>query len=734
MDSTLLSFISTVQLKASNSKIRSENVLRTLASYAEGTLNRGECIRIIEALLKSDPLLQEEFCEIAECVPKPYSRSGRLVDDSFVNTVVEFELWPGVLEGFLKNMRRVILGNGNIIDAFVDLESVKPTSGPFWLLWDLFRKISGNNHFLQLVFDGCVNQKSMPVYLKVSIVPSELDQNPSLVCLKNIVESDLVCHYKKDCRGPNRALGLWNHGSYGLLKREDVDNACSGRRVDDFMVLNDRWSTSASGHEVQFCAVRKNQYEERMFLNEDERIEVDVRISRMRNTLRRLLVLQNKLKDGSILVTSKEELNSCFTSLDVLTLQELYSESFLESILEKLFANPISMLEIVMSRIESKITQLNEFRRGKEAEYYDFNKRNTRKSLDVRNEAFSVQFEQFFTPFLYGKKHELVFNSIIAMQVYTVLTKVSRSPNFKIAGDATIKILDNFIMVVLGLKEPPTPSKSLPTVVFPSNTSGENLSIREYIMSSELYKILAFFHTLVESITVLSGPRPQQAFYEGNASDARGYQVAIALGHVNPTSVSYKFSPDIITDHLPNFICGGKHNSILDTFFDVSSISPLSTLDSFKKAVLLFLKTAPGVLSDAKSIELIDALQYSDNIYYRASCLKSVSECFSVHCSIRKSEEDIRLDFVPEVPRVFKTRKTYIIDLDETKGPLLIPESQIEDRYNKQSNFKKNKINSSKIGSMRVVKNDLLFRICHQGIEFKNNGNDIIQPKQLDNK
>ena len=202
----LISFIIDIQLQIKNKK-NFKLILNKLKSFLEKKISRKLCITLIFSLLKSYPNLQQRFSEIIEISTLPPSRSGCLISDPFLNTVIEFGIWPGLLDNFLHQIRKSLIGQLSILDTFVNLENFKNTSGPFWLLWDLYSPISKNNHFLQLIYDGSVQYSSIPSYLKLDITPSEFDENFSIATYSNIINSDLFCPYKNDYHIYERPVG-----------------------------------------------------------------------------------------------------------------------------------------------------------------------------------------------------------------------------------------------------------------------------------------------------------------------------------------------------------------------------------------------------------------------------------------------------------------------------------------------------------------------------------------------
>lgn len=741
MDSSLLSFISDIQLQLKN-KQRSDAILRTLCLYAEKKIPRSTCLTIVFSLLRSHAALTQKFAAIVEEIPPPLSRSGCLTDDPYLITAIEYELWPNALKQFLLRIRDVMLRRGNLLDAFVFLEHVKPTSGPFWLLWELFKPISQTNHFMQLIYDGCVKLSYIPPYLKTDIPPSQADLNPSAITHQKIVDSEVVCTYPSDIWQPFNPIGRKKIGSYGLLPPEKVDCTCSGRRVSEYCACNDRWAISAAGLDCNFKFVQKNQYEDRIYDNEDERVQMDVAITRMRSSILRLTSLKTAILDPRIKIDTSSFPQCNLTPLDFLTLEDIYGPTNLDSVLFAMTQNPVKMLDTVIERTSEKMNDLSEFRRQKEPEYHEFNKRNIKKSLDKKNEPVnqthqtnvSVKEEDPFETLKEGKERTFSFDLEHVTVVNEIINRCCRFSMQHMQVDVAPTLISRFLMVFLGFQE-----KSNSNTVFsliPTSCDGDDLET--HYMTIPLYKMLFYYWQLTETVSfilresflITNNSSSENSEEIKNIIKPQGIKVAAMLGYIsnnNIANVNSSVVKETLIELIPNYYSNQKHVNSLESNFEIPSQSPLPNLDSIRKCLMSFMKAAQSVAMNTPSLEIVEATQVSDKIVYRAMCLAAVSGLGHFRCKLNSDDEKVTVTIKGYLPKCLKQSKTVRVYVKNKNCVQKIDRNDINAH---QETFKNLVI--QKRGKMKVrnVLNELCFRMDYDGLQFKNSGADFIRPEQ----
>jgi len=729
-NNNLISFLIDVQLMMKEAKEKSSIVLKTLVLFGEKKISKELCVFLVLSLLKDYPDLQSRFAEIIEAPSPPTSRSGSMIDDPYINSVIEFELWPGSLKEFLFNIRKAMLGNISLFDAFVNMESIKPTSGPIWLLWELLHPVSKTNHFLQLIFDGCVNYSLLPINIEMSILPSQYDQNPSSVTPAKMMDADLFCSYKGDCRYTERPIGRIKKGSYGLLERKNSRCRCSGRTLMDYAVINDRWTASASGSEGSFSAAPKTLYEERVFQNEDERIEVDVRITRMKNTFSRIqsLIIAISVPDSkeakSIKIDENTFPNSCLTQLDVLTLTELYTTEFIGDIIRKVTENPLSMLYIIEKRIESKLIELNEFRRSKEAEYYDFNKRIYKKSLDVRPENHSIQIEDSMNRLKYGRSYKIRFDKDTIRATCNLLALSSSNLASKQYEDSTSFIINEFLHVLFCQNQSHEFTRNIQIHAFPSSTIDEDTGEYHYYFTPDMFRILCLFNMICETIRITIEDSTKMPIYEGKTDEARGVQVAMALGHISNTLKQSSSAQEGFIDNVLSFLSVGKHGIIADSY-DIPKSAPFNSFENIKKGITTFLKIGQSVYIDSTSKDIIESLKCPIHNIFRSVALERLSGNLYVSLATAETNSSYIMECHAETPRQIKCRKTVSIFPNSSMGPILISDTSLSE----SQAYIVNRIKKEVPNNGKRSNNNIIFRLGINNIEFQTQGNDIIAQK-----
>ncbi|EAY15453.1 hypothetical protein TVAG_252660 [Trichomonas vaginalis G3] len=734
-DSDLIGLINSVQLTLKDAKYKSDQVLTVLCMYAEGKIERQLCVYIIFSLLRTTPELQQQFAEIVEEPPPPATNTGAFIHDIFINTIIEFELWPGTVDRFLHRMRDVFVGKISLFDTFIDLEYIKPTSGPFWLLWDIFEPISQTNHFIQLIYDGCVDSTLIPLHLKYDIKPSEFDNDPSLVTPDSIIASDLVCTYEKDIKPAYRPIGPSRIGSYGLLVRSLVNCKCSGRHVKDFEVLNDRWATGAAGLDVIFCAVRKNQYEERLFMNEDERIELDVRISRMRNTMQHLYTLYTALSDPNsqeakdIVIDEKTFPKYNLTELDMYTISEIFGYDRLEEFSDRIRRKPLEILPIIRTEIEEKITSLTEFRRSKEAEYYDLNKRNSRRSLDVRHEPHvtpNVNIEDPMAKLRNGQTAKESFRREIIDTVGEILIKSAQQTVSKQQSD-NVEYIVGYVKIVLGVLQAPELTRQLVFHAYPATTESDNFDKRQFCLTPDMYRFMNLYYLICDCVYHINSQAASSPLNDG--ASVRGLQVAVKLGHISASNLA-PTRTEILQESIPQCVASGKSTPTLDSLFDMPQPFVLNSLDSLRKAIHMFIKIANQCCSDELSSKIVEAVRIPKNTVYNAYCCENLSQNLYVKCDVTQKDTKISLMYKAEVPRLFKVTRGMSIKCLRGFGPVALPHSLITEMQTNLLGTRRCKGQIRKSFGSRPAANSIMFRLGVEGVEIYDKGSDLIKPRE----
>lgn len=732
LERELLAFLADLQLKCGKDYHRSDMVLHTLQRFRRGEITREHCISIIFALLRPFKDLKERFATIIEQSPPPQTLHGCIAQDPYVNTAIEFGIWPGALAHFLWKCRRAIFRQCSMEDAFVDLEAIKNTSGPFWLLWELFEPVLGNGLFMKMIFDGCIGMEMVPLHLKVATTPSQSDADPASVCATSMVDSDLVCCYQTDCRQDNRPLGLLKHGSYGLLDRRIVDVACSGRTVRDWAVLNDRWATNATGSEAQFQASEKNQYEEKLFMMEDERVQLDVKICRMKTLMAKLDRARKRLAKGKM---PKDFDAATFprgflSSVDILTLKELYDTSFKE-LVDRMAEDPAVMFEIVEKRIADRLEVINEVRRNKEKDYHDLNKRNYPRSLEVvKVDQQSVPPSQFMWTVPPSPEIVLEFAEEALQHTLDMLRKVVKQTYAK--DVQMFETILDFLHVILSLKEPDPLQRAITFSAYPSMEVKPD-GKRKWVLSQKQVQVIQLFQVISQTVGTLLKSQPAAQEVSEDVEGARGLRYAVALGHVTEAVLRPNFAYEAIMEGLPQFIATGRHNPGLESLFEGPEDVILPNSEALKRAISHLIRLCENITVDETSQLLIEAVKCSDDDDYYAIALEKLSGKLYYTALADAAPGSVCLMLKIHVPRQLITRRSMKIVNTKDSGPVLIWNSYFADHQARVLTAKNTNLSkaSKRAVEPRTGDRSLEFRFCEHGVEFRGPGvNVMAHPKQ----
>lgn len=749
-DRDLLAFISDLQLRCGKDHIASDLTLHALDQLRKGEITEKYCSEIIKTFLRPYPDLLERFSIIVEGPPPPCTRTGCIgSDEPFINTSIEFELWPSSLGSFLRKSRRALLHQCTMDDVFVLLEHInEQTSGPFWLLWDLYKPILPSCSFIQAIYDGFIDRSTIPIALEMPLTPSQSDKDPTSGVPYTIFDSDIFCCYYSDCRPTTRPLGLLRHYSYGLLERKDVNVFCSGRTPLDFSVLNDRWATNASGSEGQFQPAQKNQYENKLFDMEDERITLDVRICRLNNTVSKLTKLLDNIKNHSVVLCPETFPHGILNSLDILSLRELY-DTYLPTLLKKIVEQPIDMIPIIISRTSEKIIILKEVRRNKESDYHDLNKKNYPKSLEVRHEEKQPQQQAIQAPIPTNLSFELSYPEEPSKYTAELILKTYKLSNNNNKESIMSSVIE-YILTVLNLAKPTPLSRHLRFTLYPSNTTIDKRGDQCVYMSIDLISLFQLFSKIVSIVEKVISIQPSSKNdiddnnnddnlnndnviqnksndFLSNDSGKRGIQLAVAIGNVSESIFQPSSTQETISDALTNYIISGKHNSSLESLFEMPSTLPPGSLENLKKTVHLFIKTAINTYSDDSNQLYIDAFKCNDEKMYRAICLEKLSSqtYYTANLTEKESSNGEKrkvVSFKTFIPRV--ARMTHSLKLFYTPeiGPALLDESAHDEQQIKilTGRYSTTAKLARRPTSGRQGFSDLKFRLSSNEIQFSN--------------
>lgn len=728
MNHKLLLFIKNIQLSMKNDVSRSDQILRTLCLFGEQKIGRKTCVQIIFNLLKFKYNLLKEFSEIVEITPSNFSSISLLLNDPYINTVLTFQDYPGCLKNFLADISNVLTKKYSLIDAFCRLETYKKSCAPFWLLWDLYAEVTPMCLFFQLLYDGSVDIDKIPKHIRPSIRPSGEDSDPVSCTYKTIFDSEILARYEHETRNDEYPGGLRVVGSYGLLRREEVETVCSGRTIEDQKLLNDRWSLSASGKVVQFLAIVKNQYEERIFLFEDERVEMDVTLSQLRNTGKRLNNILSYINDPtneelkSLLFIDDNFPISALTSIDYHILGKLYGEES-DLIYERIRENPSEIIPLIQKRIQEKSSMLREYIRNKEKEYYNVNKKVTKKSLDSFADDENYNPDHFINIIRGGRVGEIQQEKKNLKMISNILTKVAKNSNKTSVYHSVTAILSYFL-VIFKVEESPGLSRNLHYQAIPTITEFDNFQTPEFYMSVEMFKLFGIFLSFNQFINCALS-HEQQSIKENLHS--KGVLMAMKLGHVSQSSLSDQLSEEEIAECISQFYNDSKNPSLLETLFD-SPESPIKNSSDLRKALNYLFKNAPQCTQNDPFKSISEACSLDDPLIYKSLCLKVLSGTIYVRGTITLEESIFILKVHCELPRALNRKKNVYIKNVKNQGYVYCTDDNIAIKQSKILSPKKEKaqVRNSTQNISSTINFGLKFRLGLNGVEFENCGDDLI--------
>ncbi|KAE9613428.1 putative transcription regulator Others family [Lupinus albus] len=179
--------------------------------------------------------------------------------------------------------------------------------------------------------------------------------------------------------------------SYRLLPKNYPIPLASQKTELGAEVLNDHWVSVTSGSEdYSFKHMRKNQYEESLFICEDDRFELDMLLESVNVTTKRVEELLEKINRNVIKGGSPIRIEEHLTALNLRCVERLYGDHGLD-VMDVLRKNASLALPVILMRLKQK---QDEWARC----HADFNKvwaeiyaKNYHKSLDHRSFYFKQQ-------------------------------------------------------------------------------------------------------------------------------------------------------------------------------------------------------------------------------------------------------------------------------------------------------------------------------------------------------
>ncbi|XP_038715705.1 paired amphipathic helix protein Sin3-like 2 isoform X2 [Tripterygium wilfordii] len=187
--------------------------------------------------------------------------------------------------------------------------------------------------------------------------------------------------------------------SYRLLPVDYPIAMASQRSELGAQVLNDHWVSVTSGSEdYSFKHMRRNQYEESLFICEDDRFELDMLLESVSSTAKCAEELLNKMNGNYLILDSPIRMEDYFTALNLRCIERLYGDHGLD-VMDILRKNPTLALPVILTRLKQKQDEWTRCRSDFNKVWADIYAKNHYKSLDHR----SFYFKQQDSKYLNGK-------------------------------------------------------------------------------------------------------------------------------------------------------------------------------------------------------------------------------------------------------------------------------------------------------------------------------------------
>lgn len=712
----MLSFINDVQIKIKGKK-KIHQILRTLCLYAENKITRYLCKKVIFKILQDKPSLLKTFCIMCEEPCSTYSFTGALIHDPFLNCVVKFDMYPTMMKKFISQTSDILSNGSTIIDLFVNLERCRKTSKPFKFLADVFNPIIMNNYFLQLLYFGCIDVEKLPIHLRTSINPSISDCDPTNPSYNILLESDLVSKYLDD-NGPLQHYAENDNliQSYFCLSRNDVDYKCSGRDIEDFKILNDRWTIYKK--DANYIVKERNHSENKIFSMEDERVTFDVRLSRYRNTIKRFTSL---LKDVLYITSGNTQLERDFprhrlTQLDYLTLTEFYGESRIESVLDSIRKNPCDSLRRIINRIEETIKEMEIQRHIKEKHYHDSNSETAKKILDYYKETSLRRDEDPCDEFQKSGFISYEFQNINLLKavIKLIIQKAPAGNNIK-TQEVLEEMFDNIFKnsSLEDIINDPMISHILNEKVdiLPSNTSSDSKNVKYLTM--DMFRIIHYIRFILLYIYEVEKNNAETNPDENNSDD--GFAMAKKVGFIGSSNI-INSTGSYLGDEL------------MDIYSKITNVDKKISLDIgdnyelINDTICKIHELCESVFNENPSA--LTSLKVKNLYAYRYSVLKELSAHSYVQISVDWSDDNKKMSMYcfAVFPYHFRLIKSYIIQKSEDSSLRMVRnEDLFTDQNNLISTYYKVPDNILKI------KSNIYFRLGLNGVELKNGVDSFVK-------
>ncbi|KAE8706253.1 Paired amphipathic helix protein Sin3-like 2 [Hibiscus syriacus] len=253
------------------------------------------------------------------------------------------------------------------------------------------------NQFLERCEDtdgflaGVISKKSLSVDGHESRPLEEKDREPKRE-IKGAKEKE---RFKEYMGKSIQELDLSNRQictpSYRLLPDDYPIPVASQRSELGTRVLNDYWVSVTSGSEdYSFKHMRRNQYEESLFICEDDRFELDMLLESVSSTAKRAEDLLNSINENKINMDSPFRAEEHFTVLNLRCIERLYGDHGLD-VMEILRKNPALALPVILIRLKQKQEEWTKCRLDFNKVWAEIYSKNHYKSLDHRSFYFKQQ-------------------------------------------------------------------------------------------------------------------------------------------------------------------------------------------------------------------------------------------------------------------------------------------------------------------------------------------------------
>ncbi|KIV86574.1 hypothetical protein PV11_02175 [Exophiala sideris] len=197
-----------------------------------------------------------------------------------------------------------------------------------------------------------------------------------------------------------RALGP----SYRHLPKRDQDKPCKGRDGMCYEVLNDVWASHPTwaSEDSGFVAHRKNQYEEALHRIEEERHDYDFHIESCQRTIQLMEPIVQQIfvmSDGDRAgFTLQPGLGGASEAIPKRIIMKVYGRETGARVLEEMYARPVAVLPIVLSRLKQKLEEWKQVQREWEKVWRDQIHRQFWKSLDHQGLNVKNHDKKIFQP------------------------------------------------------------------------------------------------------------------------------------------------------------------------------------------------------------------------------------------------------------------------------------------------------------------------------------------------